>query len=158
MADIVAAVSPSAPRRVVAIGVLLCLGAMALYLAFFISVPSLGWQAFLIALGMSALLLADRVRRATRISIEMTDQVLRDSRGREICRLDDIVSVESGALAFKPSGGFLIRTRHRGPRSWAPGIWWRIGRSIGIGGATSASQGRYMADLIAMRLRDKADT
>ena len=107
---------------------------------------------------MSALLLADRVRRATRISIEMTDQVLRDSRGREICRLDDIVSVESGALAFKPSGGFLIRTRHRGPRSWAPGIWWRIGRSIGIGGATSASQGRYMADLIAMRLRDKADT
>ncbi|MGR3343456.1 MAG: hypothetical protein ACU0DI_09590 [Paracoccaceae bacterium] len=156
MADVIAVVMPSAPRRAIAIGVLLCLGAMLLYLAFVTPSPSLGWQAFLLAVGISALFLADRVRRATQISIEMTDEVIQDSQGQVICRLDDIVSVESGALAFKPSGGFLIRTARPGARSWAPGLWWRIGRSIGIGGATSASQAKFMADLIAMRLKDKA--
>ncbi len=153
MADVIAVVMPSAPRRVIAIGVLLCLGAMLLYLAFVTPLLSLGRQAFLLAVGISALLLADRVRRATQLSIEMTDEVIQDSQGQVICRLDDIVSVESGALAFKPSGGFLIRTKHRGERSWVPGIWWRVGRKIGIGGATSASQARYMADLIALRLK-----
>ena len=156
MANVIAVVMPSPPRRVIAIGVLLCLGAMLLYLAFVTPSSSLSWKAFLLALGISALLLADRVRRATQISIEMTDQVIQDSQGQVICRLDDIVSVESGALAFKPSGGFLIRTARPGVRSWAPGVWWRVGRKIGVGGATSASQARYMADLIAMRLKDKA--
>jgi len=157
MANVIAVVTPSAPRRVIAIGVLVCLGAMLLYLGFIMPAATLAWQGFMVAIGLLALFLADRVRRATLISIEMTDEVIQDSQGREICRLDDIVSVDSGALAFKPSGGFLIRTKHRGKRSWAPGIWWRIGRRIGIGGATSASQARYMADLIAMRLKDQED-
>ena len=36
-----------------------------------------------------------------------------------------------------------------------PGLWWRIGRRIGVGGVTPASQSKVMADLITARLIER---
>ncbi len=155
MSKVVATITPSAARRAFAIALLIGLGLMLVYLAFAASGAALGWQGLLLGIGMLLLILADKMRRATRGRIEMTDTVLRDGAGREICRLDDIVSVERGVFAFKPAQGFLIRTVRRAKFAWEPGLWWRVGRKIGVGGVTSAGQSKYMAELIALRLQDK---
>jgi hypothetical protein len=31
---------------------------------------------------------------------------------------------------------------------WVPGLWWRIGRSVGVGGMTGAAETKMMAEMI----------
>lgn len=154
MDDMVARISPSPFRRALAIGILLTLGGLLIYLAMVRPPGALIWQAFLLVTGGLVLYLADQVRRATALTIEFSDGRITDSAGRELCRLDDIQSIERGAFAFKPSNGFLIHLKSRKPRVWAPGLWWRTGRRIGVGGVTPASQAKFMSDMIAYRLRE----
>ncbi|MCE8008941.1 hypothetical protein [Aestuariivita sp.] len=149
--EIHARIEVSQPRRWFGVGMLLFLGALLIYVAL-ATPPTFEWQIFLIVTGAGALWIGDKMRRATAGSIEMTDDVIRDHNGGLIARLDEIENVERGFLAFKPSNGFLIKTRTPGPRRWEPGLWWRVGRRIGVGGVTSASQAKIMSDMISARL------
>ena len=149
--EIRAKIEISQPRRWLGVGMLFCLGALLIYVAF-ATPPSLQWQAFLLGVGTAALWLAEKMRRATAGWIEMTDAVLRDQDGTLIATLDEIENVERGMLAFKPSNGFLMKTTHPAPNHWSPGLWWRIGRRVGVGGVTPSSQGKVMADLISTRI------
>lgn len=62
------------------------------------------------------------------------------------------MSVDRGVFAFKPSNGFLVRTRDGAPAAWVPGIWWRRGRSIGIGGLIPAHQTKLVAEVLSVEL------
>lgn len=152
MENPIAIITPSPLRRFFAIAILMLLGGLLIYLAFAAPLASLVRQVILIALGIGALIASDKMRRATDLSIIMTEDGISDSSGREICRIDDIASIDSSLFAFKPSSGFLLRTKTDLGASWAPGLWWRIGRRIGVGGATPAAQGKFMAEAIAWRL------
>lgn len=154
---ILAEITPQGPRRVVAVAMLLALGGLLAYLTFTMPAGPVFVRLLLVLAAALALVLADRVRRATLSQIQMTDDVIRDTSGLTLCRLEDVTSVERGAFAFKPSNGFLIRTTNPGSRVWMPGLWWRFGRRIGVGGVTSASQAKFMAELIALRLRGDLD-
>ncbi|MDJ0827256.1 MAG: hypothetical protein QNJ16_17330 [Rhodobacter sp.] len=151
--EVLATVTPSPARRWLAIGMMVVLGGLLVYLAFAAPPQGLFLRLFVLAVGVGALLLADKVRRATTVSIELTEAGLHDSAGTELCRFDDIDSVDRGAFAFKPSNGFLVRLKTPAARVWQPGLWWRFGRRIGIGGVTPAGQSKVMADMITMRLR-----
>ena len=155
---VVAEIAPSRARRMFALIMLVILGAMVVYLTFSAPPSSVLWRGFLVVVGVGALFLADMMRRATLHKIELTDEVLRDTSGRELCRIDNIAAVERGAFAFKPSHGFLLRTKAPQPQAWAPGLWWRFGRKIGVGGVTPSGQAKFMAEMIALRLaEDKKD-
>ena len=145
-------ISASPLRRMIAISLLVTLGGLMIFLAFATPPRSLYWQGFLLFIGGAALYASDRLRRATLLTIELLEDRIVDSAGRELCRLDNIKSVERGAFAFKPSNGFLIHLKEPMPRVWALGLWWRFGRSVGVGGVTPASQSKLMADLITIHL------
>lgn len=105
--------------------------------------------------------MARRVFMTDATSIMFDGDRIYDDTGAELCRLDDIAEIERGLALFKPSGGFVLRMKTEGPRSWAPGLWWRAGKRVGIGGATSARAGKHMADAItgalAQRMVDAAE-
>ncbi|PIE11898.1 MAG: hypothetical protein CSA72_01940 [Rhodobacterales bacterium] len=105
--------------------------------------------------GLAALAGAEAMRRATMGSVTLTETGLVDESGRLIAALDDIESVDRGAFAFKPSNGFILRTRTRGARHWAPGLWWRMGRRVGIGGVTPAAPAKSMAEEIGMHIAQR---
>ncbi len=149
--EVQARIDISQPRRWMGVGMLLFLGGLLIYVAL-ASPPELHWQVFLLITGAGSLWLSDKMRRATAGYIEMTDDVLRNQHGEVIARLDDIEQVERGFLAFKPSNGFLLKTKTPGSRRWEPGLWWRTGRRIGVGGVTPASQSKIMADMISARM------
>jgi len=150
--EVLAEITPSAGRRIMAIGMLLLLGAVLIYVALSSAAVGFGLQVLFLVCGVGALALCGLVRRATRHSIRLTEAGLFDSGGRTLCTLPQIAGVERGAFAFKPSNGFALRLKARAPRAWAPGVWWRFGRRLGVGGVTSSSQAKFMADMIAMRL------
>lgn len=149
--EVLAVVSVSQVRRWLGIGILAVIGILVLYVALSTS-PEFTAQVFLIVIGLVSLWMADKMRRATDLWIELTATELRDSTGQLLVKVEDIKSLDSGFLAFKPSNGFLIRTKTRQPRVWHPGLWWRVGKSIGVGGVTPGSQTKAMSQIILMIL------
>ena len=146
--EVLAVVRASTGRRILGLGCLALLGVLLLYIALAQS-PALGWQVFLIVLGVFSIWAADRMRQATASSIELTETEVRDTDGTVIAKVDEIESLDRGFFAFKPSNGFLIKTTKAQPRDWRPGLWWRAGRRIGVGGMTPGHQTKFMSEIIA---------
>jgi hypothetical protein len=133
------------------------LGAILLWVALATPPSAPGWSLFLLAFGAVAIFGGWRLWQATAPGLVLTGDGLVDTTGRTIARLDEIVAVERGMLAFKPSNGFLLRLSRPAPRHWSPGLWWRLGRRVGVGGVTGAGETRAMADLIALALAERSD-
>ncbi|WP_296419614.1 hypothetical protein [Pseudooctadecabacter sp.] len=148
---VIATLQATPVRRIFAYAAVFVLGAMLILLAF-VQPPALGWQVFLIALGAGALVVAELLRRATLLGLVLTEDALRDTAGRELARLADVRAIDRGALAFKPSNGFVLHLHTAAPRSWAPGLWWRFGKRVGVGGVTPSGPAKFMAEQIAMRV------
>ena len=107
-----------------------------------------------ILLALAGLYGALRFWQASRTGLELTPSELRESGGRRIARVEDIVSVEREAFAvIKPANGFVIATRESQPAAMLPGIWWRLGKRIGIGGLTGAGEGKAMVELLRELIR-----
>ena len=150
--EILAAVRASPMRRALGLAVLWCLGALLLWLALARPPASAGLHAVLIVVGLGALWVGEMLRRATMLAVELTQAGLRSSDGETIARWEEIASVDRGAFAFKPSNGFILRLCARAPARWRPGLWWRWGRRVGVGGVTPGAQAKAMADIIGARL------
>jgi hypothetical protein len=153
--EVIAVVEAAPVRRAIGVGMLYLLGGLLLYLGLVQPTAGLGWQVFLIATAAGSLAMGEAMRRATALRIEMTREGLRDSAGRVLARTEDIRALDRGVFAFKPSNGFLLTTKSRQGRVWAPGLWWRIGRRIGVGGVTPAGQTKFMAEMIAVVLQER---
>ena len=149
--EILAVVETSSARRWMGVIMLAGLGGLMIFIAL-AAPPEPVWQLFLIVMGVLSLWIAERMRRATEHRIELTEQELRSSEGLVIALVADIVHVDRGMFAFKPSNGFLIKLRRPGPRIWRPGLWWCSGRRIGVGGVTSASQTKVMSEILSALL------
>ena len=155
--DVIAVLAASGPRRAFSCGVLGVLGVMLIWLASLTAAATL-WAITLFFAGLGTLWLAWWQYRVTEISLELTDGELRTETGLVLAQISEVVSVERGAFAFKPSQGFLLRTKTAKPRAWAPGLYWRLGRSVGIGGVTSAGQGKFMAEALQQMIAARDDT
>jgi hypothetical protein len=154
--EVIATLVPSPPRRWLAIGFTGALGVICLSLVLFRPPGELAWIVLLIGLGAACLWLSRRLAAATRTRLELTEAGIQDGEGRVIASMDRIASVERGTFALKPSNGFLVRLSEPGERAWQPGLWWRLGRRVGIGGVTPSAQGRIMADALAALVAERA--
>jgi len=153
--DGVIAVAGASPgRRILACGVVYGLGALLIYLAF-VEPPALPLLIILVGFGCAILWLAETLRRVTRLQIVLRAEGLFVDNGMLLAEMDEIISIDRGALAFKPSNGFTLKLKSKHPRSWAPGVWWRFGRFVGVGGAVSAGQAKFMAERIALVLAQR---
>lgn len=128
---------------------LVLLGAMLVYVALATPPASLLWRIFLLGFGGLVLWLAEKMRRATLIGVVLTREELRTTDGQVLVRVDDINGVVRGSFSLKPSNGFSVLTKNRQNRGWAPGVWWRIGKRVGVGGVTAASQAKFMSEILA---------
>ncbi len=146
--EVLAELQASAPRRWIGIAMMAVLGGLLIYIALVIPPVVLFWQGFLIVLGGLSLWLAQATRRATELRLILTETAIVDSAGETVAEIDDIEGVSRGMFAFKPSNGFVLRLNARGAGRWRPGLWWRLGKRVGIGGVTPGPQGKMMAQMI----------
>lgn len=148
--DIIAVLRVSQARRLFSLAVQVALGLLLVWVALTLPERQLVIQGLLLILGLGALWQALAVWRATGTDVVLTRDELRDSTGHTIARLDGIEAVQRGAFAFKPSNGFSLTLSEPAPRAWVPGVWWRLGKRVGVGGATSGKAAKQMADVIAL--------
>ena len=154
-AEILATISPSRPRRLFALCVLFFLGVLVILIAFLRPPVVFHWQIMLMLFGAVVLWFADLLRRASSKSLILTKTDLRESTGRLLANVDDIEGIDRGVFAFKPSNGFMLKTSSSEGLAWAPGVWWRIGNRIGVGGVTPAGEAKSMAEIITVMLAQR---
>lgn len=155
--EVLARVEASAPRRALGVGMLLSLGGLLLYIALATPPGGPALLVMLVGMGAGALLAADRMRQATRLALELTEDGLRRSDGQMLARVEEFASIDRGAFAFKPSHGFMLKLRGPAGAAWAPGMYWRFGRRIGVGGVTPGAQTKMMADMIAAMIMERRE-
>ncbi len=152
--SLVLAASPG--RRAIGVGSVGALGLMLLWVALSQTLTP-QWQVALVAMGLGALWLARRMWRATAAWLVLERDALTSSDGRVLARMDDVVAVARGAFAFKPSNGFTLTLGTGGSFVWEPGLWWRIGRRVGVGGVTPGTPARLIAELMQERIARRGD-
>ena len=140
MSDVIATLTPRPGRRWIGIVLQCVLGLLLIWVGSLVPSAQFALKLLVVGLGAVALIGALRVYRATALTIELSETELRDSAGNLIARVEDIRSVDRGALAIKPSNGFLLTLESGGRFHWAPGLWWRVGRFVGVGGVTPAGR------------------
>ena len=157
--EVITELYASPTRRFLGVGMLLILGGLVLYTGLAHPPAVVGWQAFLLGMGAVCLWIAERMRQATTHGVQLTEDGLRSSNGEVIATMDDIHSVDRSIFVFKPSNGFVVRLNRSSKSRWMPGLWWRMGKRIGIGGVTPGGAGKVMADMLAAMLlkRDKGE-
>lgn len=151
----IAALSVSAARRYFGSGVQLALGVLLVYIAVVMPEGGVFGRGVLLALGGLFFWLGYGYYVATQHGLVLTEDGLFESDGSAVIALQNIEKVDRGFFAFKPSNGFLIKGKEPMPRSWKPGLYWRLGRRIGVGGATSGKAARDFADVISILLTDR---
>lgn len=139
---------PSGPRRWFSVGVQGVLGCILIYVAFVEPPASIPLQLFLIVIGALALAGCSRAWAAASGAIVLRPEGLVDHEGRMIAALDEIAKVDRALFSFKPSNGFLIKMNTRQARAWTPGMWWRFGYRVGIGGILPGAQTKLVADTL----------
>lgn len=144
---VVLTVKASAGRRWMAVFSLGALGGLILWIAFGGS-ANIALQIILVLAAGVALWGASQLYTATAAELILTREGLWTSDGVELATVGNIDKVDRGAFAFKPSNGFLVRLKTPGPTGWAPGLWWRHGTFVGVGGVTPPGQTRAMAELL----------
>lgn len=146
-----ARIAASQTRRVSAMFMLVCLGALLVYVSFTSQTGFVG-RIIVLGLGIASLVYSDMLRRATMCEIILTDEGVFDTTGRTLALFTDIENVQRGAFALKPSHGFSLIMKSPQTRVWAPGMWWRFGKRVGVGGVTPPGASKFMAEQIALRL------
>ncbi|SHF36574.1 hypothetical protein SAMN05444339_105200 [Loktanella atrilutea] len=107
-------------------------------------------QAVMIAVAVATLWVAFALWRGRHDCLRWTAQGLIDGQGRVIAPRDAIQGVDRSPLSLRPSNGFNLALRRAQPRAWQPGLYWCLGRRVGIGGLAPPSESKAMADRIAL--------
>ena len=137
-------------RRIFGTFTLGLLGLLLLWLAVAQPPAEILWQLFLVVLGVAAVWMAQLMWRATARELILTETALRDSSGAVLAEVADIDKVDRSMFAMKPSNGFVVRLKTPSRRAWQPGLWWRLGRKLAVGGVTAGRDTKPMADALAM--------
>lgn len=134
-----------------ALAVQVMLGLLLLYMAY-ISPAGLIGKLLIMGLGIGMLVQANRLRLSSDCEILLTDAGLVTQDGVMLAPLDQIKEVSRGSFAFKPSNGFAVTLTESLGFLWVPGLWWRFGKRVGIGGVTGAGAAKFMAEQISYKI------
>lgn len=154
--EILARITASPVRRWFGVCVLLALALAVLSIAFTPEEVALTRRLPLTLLGLAVAGAGLALYRATALALELTPQGLRDSSGRMIAPMEQILGVDRGTFAFKPSNGFVLKLGAKYGLVLRPGLYWRIGKRAGIGGVLQGAETKQMADIIAVILAERA--
>ena len=150
--ETIAKLAPSTARFWSALVIITAFGALLLWIA---ATGAAGTAiGTIISLVSSALAFyaATVINKIKNRSLILTRDGLFDDQGTALCKMENIESLDRSFFAFKPSNGFVIKLKSKTDRAWVPGLWWRYGKRVGVGGVTSVAQAKAMADTLTLLL------
>jgi len=153
--SVIAKLEASPVRRSLALLVMMLLGFLLVYLAITTD-ASFFHKVFLVIVAAAVLWMARAMQRGTRGHIELRETGLFFENGQCLTLINEITRIDRGVFAFKPSNGFVVSLNQKTQRAWVPGLYWKISTKIGIGGVTTPSDAKFMADTLAVLIAGRA--
>ena len=155
--EVLITVKPANARRAIGVGAQVALATLLIWFGF-VGDGQLAARIALIGAGSLLLFAARFIWISSGRSLELTMTTLREvPTNRLLTRVDDVSAVERGMQVLKPSNGLIVRTKTPNERTYAPGLWWRAGKIIAIGGMMNAGQGKAMAEILQVLVKRNAD-
>ena len=155
MSDIILKIQPNLGRRIFSILVLCICAVVIMNNAFSNTMHSMVLKLTLFGLGVAFLWQAQASFRFANAALILKHDGLYDDQDNLICSLSNIALVDRGWFSLKPSNGFLLRLHEPQSRKWLPGLYWRFGRRLGVGGALSPVQTKEMSDKLILLMQEK---
>ena len=152
---VLARLDVSQPRRIVGACVQIGLGLVLISLAASLPREQMALRLALLALSGAGIYGAFLMWRATSGGLVLTASGLREDGGRLLAEMANMREVSRGPFALKPSHGFSLVLHESMRFAWVPGLWWRFGRRVGVGGVTPSQPARYMAEMITANITAK---
>lgn len=152
--DPIITIRPSQARYGFGLVMIGCLSAVLLWVGLTGPDFSLINRLLVLAPGLLLAYLCFAMWKAGRHAIVLTDDGVFDTAGNALCSIEQIKGIDRSFFAFKPSNGFIIQLKAPMPRAWLPGIWWRVGKNVGIGGIIQGGETKAMSDVINMMLHE----
>ncbi len=143
-------------RRIFALVVLFMLGLLLIWNGLMLPGAAIALKLLLMLMGAAVLWLGIKMYDRTRGGLILTKEALWDYRGTCLIRMEDVVAMEKGVFALKPSNGFMLRGTQAPGNLWAPGMYWRVGTRVGVGGITNAREAKSMIEVIVALTSDQA--
>ena len=153
--SVIAKLEASPVRRGLALLVMLLLGFLLVYLAITTD-ASFFHKVFLVIVAAAVLWMARAMQRGTKGHIELRETGLFFENGQCLTLINEITRIDRGVFAFKPSNGFVVSLNQKTQRAWVPGLYWKFSTKIGIGGVTTPSDAKFMADTLAVLIAGRA--
>ncbi len=152
--SVITQLKASPVRRGFALLVMMLLGFLLLYLTMTTD-ASFSHKVFLVAVSPAVMCMSRAMQRVPTGYIVLSSSGLFSVDGRTLALIDDITRVERGVFAFKPSNGFVVSLKQKTNRAWIPGMYWKFGARIGIGGVTAPSDAKFMSDTLAVLIAER---
>ena len=153
--SVIAKLEASPVRRSLALLVMLLLGFLLVYLAITTD-ASFFHKVFLVIVAAAVLWMARAMQRGTKGHIELRETGLFFENGQCLTLINEITRIDRGVFAFKPSNGFVVSLNQKTQGAWVPGLYWKFSTKIGIGGITTPSDAKFMADTSAVLIAGRA--
>lgn len=153
--QVFATLEPSLGRRWFGAIALGGLGILMIWITFTATPENVVLRVLIPVIGLLFIWQAQWNLRVSKTRLYLTRQGLFDGQENMVCPLYNMAEVDRGVFAFKPSNGFLVRLHEPEPKGWAPGLYWRLGRRLGVGGATNPRQNKAMAQAIEMLMMER---
>ncbi|MGB0959994.1 MAG: hypothetical protein ACPGVK_07070 [Halocynthiibacter sp.] len=135
-------------RRMIGVIMLVGLGSLLVYAGAGAPNAALGPMFILMLAGGFSIFIGYRLYQATAHQIYLSEDALWCSDGTHICDVADIEALNRGVFAMKPSNGFTIVLKTKASALFYPGLFWRVGRRIGVGGVVRGAEAKPMAEMI----------
>lgn len=150
MSDVILKIQPTYSRRLFGMAILSIAAFVMFSFAFVETSQSALLKLILFLMGYAFLWQVVTTILMKNAALILSRDGLFDEQGRLVCALSNIAEIDKGVFSFKPSNGFLIRLHHSNGINWTPGLYWCVGKRIGIGGALNPSQTKELADKLLL--------
>ncbi len=155
MSEILARLQIAPVRRWVGVTILALIGVGLIYSGLVYPSAALLGRLAIFLLGFLMILQAYWNLQVRSGALVLKEDGLWVENGPQLAALDNIETVQVSAFSIKPSNGFAVVLRSPARLKWVPGLYWCVGRRIGVGGATHPAQAKAMAELLSTLIMDR---
>lgn len=155
MSEILARLQIAPVRRWVGVTILALIGVGLIYSGLVYPPAALLGRLAIFLLGFLMILQAYWNLQVRSGALVLKEDGLWVENGPQLAALDNIETVQVSAFSIKPSNGFAVVLRSPARLKWVPGLYWCVGRRIGVGGATHPAQAKAMAELLSTLIMDR---
>ena len=95
------------------------------------------------------------LKKYSKVGFLINEQGLFNLDKSPICKMHEIDRVDASPYTFKSANGFIIILKTKNSFESVPGLYWKVGKRISIGGLVSKNESKFLSGLLLQFLEEQ---